>query len=78
MILKIDGNLHKDMDEVRECRVEVEIHQEKVNFINDAYEKELRYWKRAALENVSTDNEAREFIELAPRKMILVRKSGKH
>ena len=37
----------KKMDEVRESRIEVEIHQEKVDFINDAYEKELQYWKRA-------------------------------
>ena len=63
------------MDEVRaRNRIEVEIHQEKVDFINDAYEKELRYWKRAALESVSTKNEARELIELAPRRVILVRK----
>ena len=62
------------MDEVRESRIEVEISQEKIDFINDAYEKELRYWKRAALESVSTENEARELIELAPRRVILVRK----
>ena len=65
------------MDEVRESKikVEVEVHQVKVNFINDAYEKGLEYWKRAALESVSTKNEARELIELAPRKVILVRKA---
>ena len=46
--------LQKKMDEVRaRNKIEVEIHQEKVDFINDAYEKELRYWKRAALESVS-------------------------
>ena len=60
------------------CRVrnktEVEIHQEKVYFINDACEKELRYWKRAALESVSTENEAKELIDLAPSRVILVRK----
>ena len=32
------------MDEVRaRNKIEVEIRQEKVDFINDAYEKELRY-----------------------------------
>ena len=62
------------MDEVRESRIEVEIYQEKIDFINDAYEKELRYWKRVALESVSTENEARELIELAPRRVTLVRK----
>ena len=55
-------------------RIKVEIHQEKVDFINDAYEKELRYWKRAALESVSTENEAKELIDLAPSRVILVRK----
>ena len=48
------------MDEVRESRIEVEINQEKVDFINDAHEKGLKYWKRAALESASTENEARE------------------
>ena len=63
------------MDEVRESRIEVEINQEKVDFINDAHEKGLKYWKRAALESASTENEASELIELAPRKVILVRKA---
>ena len=62
------------MDEVRESRIEVELHQEKVDFRNDAYEKGLRYWQREDLESVSTENEAREFSELAPRGVILVRK----
>ena len=60
------------MDEVQESRIEVEVHQEKVDFINDAQEKELRYWKSVALESVSTENEARELTELAPKRVILV------
>ena len=78
IVVKIYRNLHKEMDEeVRESKieVEVEVHQEKVDFINDAYEKGLQYWKRVDLESVSTKNEARELIELAPRKVILVRKA---
>ena len=60
IVLKIYRNLQKEMDEeVRESRIEVELHQEKVDFINDAYEKGLRYWKRGALERVSTENEKR-------------------
>ena len=63
------------MDEVRaKSRIKVEIHQEKVDFINDACEKELRYSKRVALESVSTKNEAKELNELAPARVILVRK----
>ena len=50
------------MDEVGAMnKIKVEIHQEK---ISDAYEKELRYWKRAALESVPTKNEAKELIDL--------------
>ena len=48
-MLKNDHTEEKKMDEVTENRIEVELHQEKVDFINDAYEKGLRYWKRAAL-----------------------------
>ena len=58
-----------------ENRIEVELHQMEVDFINDAYEKGWRYWKRAALESVSTKYEARKLIELASRKVILVRKA---
>ena len=49
------------MDEVRESRIEVEIHQEKVDFTSAVYEKRLRYWKTAALESVSTENEESDF-----------------
>ena len=43
IVLKIYRNLQKEMDEeVTESRIEVELHQEKVDFINDAYEKGLR------------------------------------
>ena len=66
------------MDEVTESRIEVEVelHQEKVDFIKDDYGKGLQYWKRAALESVSTENETSELTELAPRKVILFRKAN--
>ena len=35
----------------------------------------MQYWKRAALESVSNENESRELIELAPRQVILVLKA---
>ena len=72
--MKNDCSEENKMDEVRESRIEVELHQEKVDFTNNAYEKGLRYWQREGLESVSTENEAREFSELAPRGVILVRK----
>ena len=81
-VLKNDRSEEKKMDEgtesrieVTESKIEVELHQEKVDFINEAYRKGLRYWKRVALESISTENEARELIELAPRKVIFVRKA---
>ena len=70
-----EKNFTEKIDGVRvRNKIEVETHQEKVDFINDAYEKELRYWKRAALESVSTENEAKELIDLPPSRVILVRK----
>ena len=60
--------------EVRETKIEVYLHKEKVDFINYAYEKSLQYWKSAALKSVSSENEARELTESAPRKVILVSK----
>ena len=41
VLKKTTVNLLK-MDEVRESRIEVELHKEKVDFINDAYEKGLK------------------------------------
>ena len=32
--------------------IEVNLSQEKIEFINDVYQKELHYWKKAALESV--------------------------
>ena len=59
-----------------QIKVEVELNQEKIDFINDSYEKGLQYCKRIALENVSTENQ-RELIESAPIKVILKRKESK-
>ena len=55
------------MNEIIKSRiiVEVEFNQEKIDFINDAYERGLQYWARVALESVSAENE-RELTELAP------------
>ena len=51
-----------------------QIYIKKVRFYNYAYEKSLHYWKTAAWKNL-TQNEARELIQLAPRKVILVSKA---
>ena len=57
-------------------KIEIDLHKEKVEFINYAFVKISQYWKSAALKGVS-ENETRELIELAPRKVILVSKAKK-
>ena len=57
----------KDVDEVRAINeIEVNLSQEKIEFINDAYQKELHYWKKAALESVLTENRRKQLTDLAP------------
>ena len=64
---KLDRFGEKKMNEIIKSRiiVEVEFNQEKIDFINDAYERGLQYWTRVALESVSAENEM-ELTELAP------------
>ena len=59
-------------------KIEVILSQEKVNFINDTYEKELQYWKEAALKKALTENEAKELTDLAPLRVLLIRKAAKN
>ena len=66
----------KKMDEVRTInKIEVDFSQEKIDFINDANQKELQHWKKVTLESVSTENEAKELIDLAPSRVCLIRKA---
>ena len=39
--------------------------QEKIDFINDAHQKEFQYWKNIALES-KNENERKELTDLAP------------
>ena len=55
--------------------IEVNLSQEKISFINDAYQRELQYWKRAALEQNLSENEAKELLDLALSRDILIRKA---
>ena len=42
----------KDMDDVWAMNeFEVKLSQEKIEFINDVYQKKIYYWKKAALES---------------------------
>ena len=51
-------NFTKETNEVRAMnKIEVNLSQEKIDFINDAYQKQLKYWKKVALESVLTKYE---------------------
>ena len=50
--------------------------QEKIDFINDTYKKELQDWKKVALKKVLTKNERKELINLAPSTDFLICKAA--
>ena len=63
------------MDEVRTIdKMEVNLSKEKIDFINDVYQKELYYWKKIALESDLTENERKQLTDLAPSRVFFVRK----
>ena len=45
--------------------IEENLSQEKINFINDAYQKQLQYWKKVSLKKALTKNETKELTDLA-------------
>ena len=59
-------------------KIEVNLSQEKINFINDTHQKGLQYWKEAALKKDSTENEAKESTDLAPLRAFLIPKAAKN
>ena len=53
------------MDKVRALnKIEVDLSQEKIDFINNTYQNKLQHWKKVALESVLTGNEGKELIDL--------------
>ena len=54
------------MDEVRTKQRQIEVNQERIDYINYAYSEEMTYWKKAALERVSAESEEKELVDLAP------------
>ena len=58
------------MDETNEVRamneIEVNLSQEKIKVINDAYREELQYWEKVAVDSVLTENERKDLTDLAP------------
>ena len=63
------------MDEVKTKKIEIQVNQEKIDYINYAYNKEITYWKKAALEKVLTENGKKELMDLAPSNVSFIRKS---
>ena len=63
-----------DEAEVRTKKIEVEVNQEKITYINYAYNKELTYLKKAALARVLNESEEKELVDLVPSKILLIRK----
>ena len=62
------------MNEVRVMnKIEINLSQEKIDFVNDAYQKELQYWKKVASESVLTANGKKQLTHLAPPKVFLAR-----
>ena len=57
--------------------IEAGLSQEKINFINGTYKKELQYWKKAAFKKALNGNEAKELTDLAPSRVsFLIRKAA--
>ena len=57
--------------------IEVNLSQGKIKSINSAFQKELDYWKEAALKNLD-ENEANQLKVLAPLSFLLIRKAEKN
>ena len=60
------------MEEVKMKKIEIEVNQDKIDYINYAYNEEVTYWRKADLKRVSTESEKRELIDLAPSRVSLI------
>ena len=62
------------MDETEVRTRKIEINQEKTEYINFAYNEEITYWKKAVLDRVLKDRDEKELVDLAPSRVLLIRK----
>ena len=62
------------MDETEVRTRKIEIDQEKTEYINFAYNEEITYWKKAVLDRVLKDRDEKELADLAPSRVLLIRK----
>ena len=61
------------MDKVRALnKIEVDLSQEKIDFINNTYQNKLQHWKKVALESVLTGNEGKELIDLTLLRLCMI------
>ena len=64
------------MEEARAVnRIETNLSQEKIDFINATYAEEVDYWKRAALGSKNQE-ERKQLTNLAPSRVFLARKDA--
>ena len=64
------------MDEVRAMKkIEVNLPQEKIDFINDAHQNDLQYWKKIALE-IKNERKRKQLTDLVPLRVFLPRKAA--
>ena len=64
------------MDEVRAMKkIEVNLPQEKIDFINDAHQNDLQYWKKIALE-IKNERKRKQLTDLVPLRVFLSRKAA--
>ena len=45
------------MEEVRTKKIEINVNKDKIGYINYAYSEEVTYWRKEALERVSTEGD---------------------
>ena len=55
--------------------IEIKLSQENIDFINDTCQKELQYWKKVALQSVSTENGRKQLTDLVHTRVWLIRKA---
>ena len=63
-----------DEVEVKTKKIEIGVNQEKIDYINYVYNKEITYWKKAASERVLNESEEKELLDLASSRFLLIRK----
>ena len=62
------------MDEAGVGTRKIEIDQEKMEYINFAYNEEIIYWRKAALDRVLNEGEEKELVDLTLLRVLLIRK----